>query len=134
MPDTIRVLWVDDSPDLLGAYSRLVQRTPGLEMIGTLQSADELVSESTRLSPDVVVIDLTMPGKEPLSAVSELSGKMPNIRSIVFSGYDDDATVRSAVDAGAWGLVPKLKGGLPGDVLGTIRRVINGEMCFPTAH
>jgi DNA-binding NarL/FixJ family response regulator len=52
----------------------------------------------------------------------------------VFSGYDDHATVQSAVDAGAWGLVPKLKGGLPGDVLGAIRRVIQGEMCFPAAH
>jgi DNA-binding NarL/FixJ family response regulator len=134
MPDTIRVLWVDDSPDLLSAYTRLVRRTPGLEMIGTLDSADDLVSESARLSPDVVVIDLTMPGKEPLSAVTELSGKLPNVRSIVFSGYDDHATVQSAVDAGAWGLVPKLKGGLPGDVLGAIRRVIQGEMCFPAAH
>jgi hypothetical protein len=36
MADPIRVLWVDDSPDPLGAYTRLVQRTPGLEMIGTL--------------------------------------------------------------------------------------------------
>lgn len=134
MPESIRVLWVDDSPDLLSAYSRLVQRTPGLEMIGTLLSADDLVSESTRLAPDVVVIDLTMPGKEPLSAVTELSGAMPNIRSIVFSGYDDRETVKNAVDAGAWGLVPKLKGGLPGDVLGTIRRVINGEMCFPSVQ
>ncbi len=133
MPDSIRVLWVDDSPDLLGAYTRLVQRTPGLEMIGTLERADDLVAESARLAPDVVVIDLTMPGKEPLSAVSELSGKLPNIRSIVFSGYDDAETVRSAANAGAWGLVPKLKDGLPGDVLGTIRRVIQGEMCFPAS-
>lgn len=132
MPESIRVLWVDDSPDLLSVYSRLVQRAPGLEMIGTLQSADNLVSESTRLAPDVVVIDLTMPGKAPLSAVTELSGVLPNIRSIVFSGYDDQETVKSAVDAGAWGLVPKLKGGVPGDVLGAIRRVTNGEMCFPS--
>lgn len=86
------------------------------------------------LSTNVVVINLTMPGREPLGAVTELSGRMPQVRSIVFSGCDDDATVRGAVGAGARGRVPKLKGGLPGDVLGTIRRVIHGEMCFPASH
>lgn len=131
MTDTIRVLWVDDSSDIIRAYSKLMARTPGLVVVGTLASADDLVAESARLTPDVVVLDLTMPGKNPLAALSELAMAQPSVKTIVFSGYDDDATVREAVDAGAWGLVPKLKDGLPGDVVGAIQCVCRGETSFP---
>lgn len=131
MTDTIRVLWVDDSSDIIRAYTKLMARTPGLEVVGTLASADDLLAESARLSPDVVVLDLTMPGKDPLSALTELVSAQPTVKTIVFSGYDDDATVREAADAGAWGLVPKLKDGLPGDVVGAIQCVCRGETSFP---
>lgn len=131
MTKPVRVLWVDDSPDLLRVYSKLVQRTPDMEMAGTLTSADDLAAESSRLKPDVIVLDLTMPGKNPLRALAELTALDPDARTIVFSGYDDEATVREAMQAGAWGLVSKMVDGSPGDVLGAIRRVSEGESCFP---
>lgn len=131
MTDPVRVLWVDDSPDLLRVYAKLLERTSDLTMCGTLGSADDLVAEAERLAPDVVVLDLTMPGRNPLSALSELSGVQPGVRTIVFSGYDDEATVRGAADAGAWGLVSKVSQGEPGDVVGAIRQVARGERCFP---
>lgn len=134
MTQPVRILWVDDSPDLLRVFTKLLTKTPGFEVVGTLLQADNLVAEAGRLTPDVVMLDLTMPGKCPLEATTELSAAHPEIRTIIFSGYDDEETVRTVIKAGAWGLVPKLKGGEPGDVVAAVRQVLGGERYFPSVY
>lgn len=128
----IKVLCIDDSADVARLYARLVDSEPGMQCVGVLDCADHLTTEARRLGPDVVVLDLTMPGRDPLEALRELSAAIPDVRVIVFSGHSDRQTIDSAVMAGAWGFVAKHSD--PMDVLACIRRVASGESSFPDGH
>jgi DNA-binding NarL/FixJ family response regulator len=127
----IRVLLVDDCKGFAKAYGKMMSRESDISLVGTLNSADRLDDETDRLSPDIVVMDLSMPGRDPLDAIAQLLISKPAVRSIICSGYDDDATAKRVADAGAWGIVPKVTNGELGDMFGVIRRVNNGERCFP---
>src|SRR5262245_14680380 len=69
----IRVLLVDDVRDITMALQRCIEGEPDMEAVGTLESADHLVAEVERTHADVVLLDMTMPGKDPLEAVRELT-------------------------------------------------------------
>jgi two-component system response regulator DesR len=127
--EKIRVLCVDDSDDIAQMLERSVAAEPDMTSVGRLPGADDLVSEVARARPSVVLLDLTMPGKDPLSAVRELHAAHPTVRVIVYSGYDDRAAVNSAMDAGAWGFVPKHTD--VSALLGVIRNVAQGAFVFP---
>src|SRR5678816_409097 len=88
-----------------------------------------LTEECARVRPQVVLLDLHMPGTPPLEALKELSAAAPAVRVIVFSGLDDGETVDRAVRAGAWGLVPKVAA--TDAILDAIRRVAAGEVSVP---
>ncbi|MBC7833745.1 MAG: response regulator transcription factor [Phycisphaerales bacterium] len=127
--DPIKVLFIDDTADTAHLYSRIIDAQADMRSVGTLSSADDLIVEAKRLRPDITVIDLVMPGRNPLDALRELSDVLPESRAIVFSGHDDPRTVDAALSAGAWGLVSK--GDDVSAVLRAIRRVARGEVCFP---
>jgi DNA-binding NarL/FixJ family response regulator len=127
--DTVKVLCVDDNPDLGRLYRVVIDAQPGMQCVGCLDAADDLAVEVERSRPDVLLIDLTMPGKDPLLAIRELSKSHPETRAIVFSGLDDPATIDRAIEAGAWGYVSKSSE--IQDVLAAIRRVSNGDVSLP---
>ena len=124
--DEIRVMVVDDSRDLAEMYRRLLDDAPGLCCVGTLESADRLVPQVESLRPDIVLLDLTMAGRSPLAALSEVAARFPDTRVIVFSGYDDRRTVDAALDAGAWGLISKHLD--PIATIEALRSVAKGEV------
>jgi DNA-binding NarL/FixJ family response regulator len=125
----VKVLCVDDSHDIVQLYSRMVNGEPDMCCVGTLGQADALADEVERTQADVVVLDLSMPGRDPLEALSDLSRQIDRVRTIVFSGYDDAQTVDAALNAGAWGLVSKHAN--PMEVIEAIRRVAQGQTHFP---
>lgn len=124
----VKVLCVDDNPDLGRLYRVVIDAQAGMECVGCLDSADGLVGEVRRTGAEVVLIDLTMPGKDPFEAIRELAAAVPSARAIVFSGLDDAATVDRAVEAGAWGYLSKSRE--IQDVVAAIRRVSAGEVCL----
>ncbi|HYE60735.1 MAG TPA: response regulator transcription factor [Phycisphaerales bacterium] len=103
----IRVLCLDDNADLMEVLRLSIDRTGDLQMVACIDCADQLVDEVRRTQPDVAVVDLTMPGKEPLEAVRELSDAFPGVKTLAYSGYDDPETINQALEAGAWALVSK---------------------------
>jgi DNA-binding NarL/FixJ family response regulator len=104
---------------------RLLRDEPGLKSMGTLHSADHLVDEVTSRSPNVVLLDLSMPGRDPLAALQELSERCPDTRVIVFSGHSDPNLVEETAKRGAWGFVVKDAGIDP--ILDAIRQVGAGR-------
>jgi two-component system invasion response regulator UvrY len=124
------VLVVDDSGEIAGLYQRLINSEPDLVCVGTLHSADRLPEAVERLGPDVVLLDLTMPGTPPLVQLREVARRRPGARVLLFSASDDPATVEEGFDAGAWGLVSKYAA--PEAVMHALRSVAAGEVVFPS--
>lgn len=118
-PATIRVLCVDDNRALTEVLRRVIDAQPDLRCVGCLASANDLLAEVRRLctspaqtppdsaTPLVIILDATMPGKDPLEAVGELAAAFPQARTIIYSGHDDRWFIDRAIDAGAWGCVSK---------------------------
>ena len=129
--EPIKVLCVDDNAVIALGMQVAIDDDPGMRCVGCLYRADELTSEVERSHPDVVVLDARMPGKAPMDALRELSASHPDVRVIIFSGFDDAAAVGQAVEAGARGYVSKR--GDTDDVLEAIRAVIRGEFAHSTA-
>lgn len=122
----IKVLVADDHPGIGRVFTRMLGGESDMEVVGVLQSADQLSAEAARTGARVVRLDLSMPGREPLSAIADLPA---GTRAIVYSGYDEPTHVTAAVNAGAWGFLAKGAG--MEQVLNAIRTVAQGERYLP---
>ena len=125
----IKVVLVDDEPRLRRAWETLFASQPDMTLLAALPQADTLMQVIVEKAPDVVVVDLTMPGIDPLEAIRAIATTHPSVRSVVYSAHSDLASLQSAYDAGAWGYLDKLAA--PSEMFSVIRRVANGEAVFP---
>lgn len=125
----IRVVFVDDDARLRESWARMLAANKDIELVATLDRADDLAERAAQLKPDIVVLDLTMPGKDPLQACREVSTRTPATRVIIYSGLDDSALMDSAYDAGAWAFVDKLSP--PDTIIAVVRSVVGGTPVFP---
>lgn len=101
------MLCVDDHQDFANLWSSIVDAESDMSSAGVLHSAHDLESEVARRRPDVVLLDLTMPGRDPLEAGALLTGANPEVLLLAFSGYDDTSARAMAKAAGAQQLIPK---------------------------
>ena len=124
----IRILFIDDEPRLQRAWQRMIAQHGDMQIVGTRSTADDLGAAVDATSPDVVIIDLTMPGRDPLEAVRELSTSHPDVRAIIYSGHSDVERINLAFDAGAWGYLDKLAA--TDEIVAAIRRVASGQVEF----
>ena len=106
-PQKIRVLLVDDNVDL----TRLYRLTMGIESdmccVGTLSSTKTLTESVASLLPDVVLMDLVIPGEDVLDAVTRLRATNPSLQILILSGYEAPSAVVDAERAGASGYISK---------------------------
>jgi len=126
---SLRVVCADDNVLIADAMQQIIDLDPDMQCVGCFHNADHLLDEMARLRPDVLVLDLKMPGRNPLDALREMTAHLPEVRTIVCSGMDDRSSVRVAREAGAWGYVPK--DGNVMAILQAIRRVAAGERALP---
>jgi two-component system, NarL family, invasion response regulator UvrY len=133
-----RLLCVDDHSDVTATVARMACEAPNpeFECVGQLASADELVQEVERLksisrAPDVITLDVSMPGRDPLEALRELTAQCPDVKVVMYTVHETGPYVRDAVEAGAWGYVAK--SGDPWEIVRALRMVVGGEMYFSSA-
>ncbi len=125
---TVRIMCVDDNPEILWALGAHFARTKGLKVVGSLPSATELLAAVKDAKPDILILDLDMEGKSPLLALREINQSGSPARTIVFSGHLRAELVAQAMDAGAWGYVSKNDGE---DALVTaVRAVMAGQIAW----
>lgn len=121
----IRILCVDDHAFVVEGLAARLEVESDLELVGRLESADDLVDEVIRTGADIVLLDLEMPGADPFQAIEELRRQRPNTRAIVLSAFVRDHYIDAAYRAGAWGYLSKSDA--PETVIDGIRSVARGE-------
>lgn len=101
------VLCVDDNPLVIDAVRIKLSRSDLFELTGWLPSADGLVERAQLECPRLVLLDLDMPGLDPLKATEQLLLVCPGTRVVIFSGHVRADLIERAFQAGAWGYVSK---------------------------
>lgn len=127
----LRVLIADDHPLVLLGVRRMLEAAEDIEVAGEAQSGPEALALVERRRPDVVLLDLRMPGVEGGSLIAEIVAAFPEVRVVVLSASDDAASVSTALDAGASAYV--LKSIKPVDIAAILRQVGGDEMVFHPA-
>ncbi len=106
---TIRVIAIDDHPLIIKALTDLLKGHPDIELVGTDNRGSQLLSLVREKKPDVVILDLGIPGDsfDPISKVRLIREQFPKIKIIILTGYDDGLWARELVKAGANGYILK---------------------------
>ncbi len=129
--DQLRILIADDHPLFRDGLQGLLATTPDLAVVGEAATGDEAVALVGTLRPDVVLMDIKMPGLSGIEATRRIGQADPQIHILVVTMFEDDASVFTAMRAGARGYV--LKDAAKDDMLRAIRAVGRGEAIFSPA-
>jgi DNA-binding NarL/FixJ family response regulator len=121
---TVRVLIVDDHAVVREGLRLVLEKHHDLEAVGEAGNVDEAVEQAAALKPDLVLLDLAMPGKPGLQAMPGLLRADPDVKVLILSMEDDPRYVREAFAAGARGYL--LKEAVANEVVGAIREVAAG--------
>ncbi|ETK34944.1 response regulator [Microbispora sp. ATCC PTA-5024] len=122
----LRVLIADDHPIYRAGLNALIASQPDLELVGEAVTGIQAVELATASRPDVVLMDLTMPDLDGVSATSRIMALAPGVAVLVLTMFDDRDSVLAALKAGARGYLVKGAGG--DDALRAIRAVAKGEI------
>jgi len=129
--ETIRTLIVDDHALFREGLRALFATIGDIELVGEATTGQEAVDQVEELQPDVVLMDIDMPGMSGVEATRGILRKTPSAGIVMVTMLEDDSSVFSAMRAGARGYV--LKGAQPKELLGTIRAVAKGQALFGSA-
>lgn len=127
----LRLILADDHPVFRHGLRMLLNGEPDLEVVAEAGDGDEVVARALDLLPDVVVMDLRMPGRNGIDATREIVAMAPSVRVLVLTMHEDDESVFAALRAGASGYL--LKGARPAQVRRAVQAVAAGEAIFGPA-
>lgn len=129
--DPVRVLIADDHPFFREGLRVVVEATPGMELAGEADNGDQVVEMARMLRPDVILMDLKMPGLGGIAATRRILHENPRVGILVITMIEEDESVFAAMRAGARGYL--LKGADKQEVLLAIGAVGRGEAIFGPA-
>ena len=121
----IRVLLADDHIIVRAGLRNALETLPNLEISGEVGNGIELMDALTRINPDFLVLDVSMPDFEPISAVQKIKSEHPNIKILIVSAYDDESYVVGLLNAGVNGY--HMKDQPLADLQLATQRILNGE-------
>ncbi|WP_027500090.1 response regulator [Rhodococcus sp. UNC363MFTsu5.1] len=127
----IRLLIVDDQRLVRAGLRMLCESTEDLEVVGEASNGVEAVRLAAELAPDLILMDLRMPGLDGIEATRQILGSRPQSKVLVLTTFDDDDHLYPALAAGAAGFL--VKDTAPTDLLSAIHRIVDGDMLFSPA-
>ena len=128
----IKILVVDDHAIMRDGIRALLNLRDDIEIVGEASEGNEAIEKAEELAPDVIVMDIAMPGMDGLEATRRITKKNPKVKVLVLSQHDDKEYILSAIKAGVVGYVPKRALGL--ELVSAIRAVHQGDSyLYPSA-
>jgi len=122
---TIRILIADDHPVVRKGLKALLNTEPGLEVVGEAADGEQAVTKARTLKPDVILMDLSMPRKDGVQAISEIRQEVPGVKILVLTSFAEDKRIIAAIEAGALGYL--LKESSPHELVRAVRTVYRGD-------
>jgi DNA-binding NarL/FixJ family response regulator len=127
----LKLLLADDHKMLREGLRVLLDSQPGMTVVGEAANGNEVIEKAAELKPDVVVMDLSMPGLNGLQATSLLRDKLPSIKVVVLTAHEDETYLTQLCKAGAAGYVLKRSAGE--QLVQAIRMAVSGQSFFDPA-
>ena len=130
-PAPIRVAVVDDHPVVRGGLAALLASADDIDVVGQAADGEAAVALALAERPDVVLMDLRMPGLDGVGATARIREEVPDVRVLVLTTYETDASILTAIEAGASGYL--LKAAPEEEILAGVRAVARGEVALAPA-
>ncbi len=127
-PDSIRVLVAEDDALVLDALTTIIGSDQDFTVVGTAHDADSAIAGIIGAAPDLVLLDVRMPGGGGERVAQSICETRPAVRIVAISSHDDEHTIETMIAAGAHGYVTK--DSKPEKILDTLKRVASGETIF----
>jgi DNA-binding NarL/FixJ family response regulator len=127
----LRILIADDHPLFRDGLRLLLESVDDMQVVGEATSGEDVVALAAALQPEVILMDIKMPGLNGIEATRRILAAGPGIKILIVSMFEDDDSVFAALRAGARGYI--LKGAVQAETLRAIRAVGNGEAIFSPA-
>lgn len=124
----ITVLLVEDNEGVADALRLSLAREADMDLLGWIRTADDLAPTLSERCPDVAIVDLDMPGLDPITAIRTLTEAGCHTRFVVFTGNTTPRAIERSLDSGAWGYVCK-SDGAPA-LIRALRQVARGEFAL----
>ncbi|MET8147729.1 response regulator [Actinoplanes sp. NPDC049668] len=121
----IRLILVDDHPVVRHGLRGMLEAEPDLGVVGEAASGPDGAALAAELRPDIVLMDLRMPGGDGVEATARILATVPGVRVLVLTTYESDRDILRAIEAGAGGYL--LKDASPGELAAAVRAAARGE-------
>jgi DNA-binding NarL/FixJ family response regulator len=126
---TIKVLVAEDHALMRDGVRLVLSDADGIELVGEARTGNEVLPLVARFNPDVVLLDLRMPGMDGLSCLDQIRERYPTVKVVIFSALDSNEQIEAALRRGADGYVVKTIN--PVDLASAIRQAVEGSVFHP---
>jgi two-component system, NarL family, response regulator NreC len=129
--DKIGILVVDDHPVLRKGLQLIIKAQKNMEVVGEAGTCADAIKLCRELSPNVVILDLSLPDRSGLELIREIKAQCPDLKILVFTMYDDEAYIKKVLAEGGNGYL--LKRAADAELVLAIRAIARGEMVLDTS-
>jgi NarL family two-component system response regulator LiaR len=129
--DSIKVMLVDDHEVVLEGLIRILEKQGGIQIVSVAGSAEEALEKLERFPPDVIVVDIQLPGMNGIELIKRIKKSHPDIEAITLTVFDDEQFARQAIKAGAIGYV--IKDAAKDELVKAVRSAAKGETLISTS-
>jgi DNA-binding NarL/FixJ family response regulator len=120
------IVCIDDNPLVADALERRLSMEMDFRWLGWLNQSDDILARLVELAPDLVLLDIDMPGLDAFQLVEDACRRLPEVRVVMFTGYSRPDYLEEALRRGAWGYLSK--SATTQGLLESLRRVVRGEV------
>ena len=129
MPQTIKIIIVDDHQIIRDGLTNMLQDPEDIRICGSASDYQQAIDLCRQVNPDIVITDLSMPGRSGIELITKISEAFPEIRVLVLSMYLSEDYIFNALKAGASGYLPK-QDTTKAELITAIHKIFNGEQYF----